>query len=98
MESSFDWKGVAASAIAGGVAYQVGTSSIGKLEHLGDIAQESVPTFAEIGTPWGPALQSSAPEALAARFSVENGATLYRLVTLGKSEAAEAQFWTLDTR
>ena len=52
--------------------------------------------FAEIKTPWGTALQSPSPEALAARSSVENGATLYRLGTTGKSEAAGAQFWALE--
>jgi len=50
----------------------------------------------DVETPWGPAVQSSAPEALAARAKVENGATLYRLGTTGKSEAASGQFWALE--
>lgn len=33
---------------------------------------------------------------MAARTQVENGATLYRVGTTGKSGAAEAQFWALE--
>jgi filamentous hemagglutinin len=62
----------------------------------GEVAAERGAAFAEIGTPWGSALQSSVPEAMAARSSVENGANLYRLGTVGRSEAAEAQFWALE--
>lgn len=47
-------------------------------------------------TPYGPALQSSDAVAIAARTQVENGATLYRVGTTGKSQAAEAQFWALE--
>ena len=47
-------------------------------------------------TPYGPATQSTAPEALAARLQVENGATLYRVGTTGRSETVGAQFWALE--
>jgi LysM repeat protein len=65
---------------------------------VGDIVPvegASMTPFA-IDTPYGPALQSLSPEAMAARADVENGALLYRLGTIGKSDAAEAQFWALE--
>jgi RHS repeat-associated protein len=53
-------------------------------------------TQGSVDTPYGPALQSNALEALAARKQVQSGATLYRAGTMGKSQAAEAQFWSLE--
>jgi hypothetical protein len=50
-----------------------------------------------ISTPYGDALQSEDPAAIAARADVANGATLYRIGTMGQSEAAEAQFWSLES-
>jgi RHS repeat-associated protein len=49
-----------------------------------------------VETPYGPAEQGTSPAALAARQQVEEGATLYRLGTLGKSEADSPQFWALE--
>ncbi|MBC7501612.1 MAG: RHS repeat protein, partial [Herminiimonas sp.] len=49
-----------------------------------------------IATPYGDALQSSNAAAMAARAQVDQGATLYRIGTLGKSQAGEAQFWSLE--
>ncbi len=49
-----------------------------------------------IKTPYGIAKQSNNPAALAARTQIEEGATLYRVGTTGKSQAAEAQFWALE--
>jgi hypothetical protein len=49
-----------------------------------------------IATPYGAAVQSSAAAALAARTQVQEGALLYRIGTTGKSQAAEAQFWSLE--
>jgi hypothetical protein len=49
-----------------------------------------------VTTPYGPAVQADSAAALAARAEVEKGATLYRVGTMGKSEAAEAQFWTTE--
>ncbi|MFA1613411.1 RHS repeat-associated core domain-containing protein [Citrobacter amalonaticus] len=49
-----------------------------------------------IETPYGSAYQSNSPEALAAREKVENGATLYRMGTTGRSETTGAQFWALE--
>jgi hypothetical protein len=49
-----------------------------------------------ISTPYGDALQSDDPVAIAARAQVANGATLYRIGTIGQSHAAEAQFWSLE--
>lgn len=49
-----------------------------------------------IETPYGSANLSYSPEALAARDQVENGATLYRMGTTGRSETTGAQFWALE--
>jgi filamentous hemagglutinin len=49
-----------------------------------------------IATPYGIATQSGATAALAARSQVQEGAMLYRIGTTGKSQAAEAQFWSLE--
>lgn len=49
-----------------------------------------------IYTPHGPAYQSSADAAVAARATVESGAPIYRIGTIGKSQAAEGQFWSLE--
>jgi hypothetical protein len=57
------------------------------------ISSESVN---KIETPYGYAVQSNKEAALAARPKVESGATLYRIGTTGKSQAAEAQFWSLE--
>jgi len=51
---------------------------------------------AGIATPYGVATQSSTAAALAARAEVQNGASMYRIGTTGKSQAAEAQFWSLE--
>ena len=45
----------------------------------------------------GVALQSVRLSAILARFRVEEGATLYRIGTMGRSQAAEAQFWSLES-
>jgi hypothetical protein len=50
----------------------------------------------KISTPYGNAVQSNTPEALAARKQVDEGATLYRTGTMGKSETVGAQFWALE--
>ena len=50
----------------------------------------------KIRTPYGEAIQSNTEAAIAARSKVESGATLYRIGTTGKSQAAEAQFWALE--
>ncbi len=52
--------------------------------------------FNPVKTPYGDALQSMAPEALAARNSVQNGQALYKIGRIGKSEAGEAQFWAME--
>jgi len=49
-----------------------------------------------VDTPYGPATQDASAEAMAARTQVKNGAILYRTGTMGKSQAAEAQFWALE--
>ena len=49
-----------------------------------------------VSTPYGDALQSTSPDALAARAQVDQGATLYRIGTVGQSQTAEAQFWSLE--
>ena len=52
---------------------------------------------AYVKTPYGDALQEITPQALRSRVEVENGAKLYRIGTTGKSEAASAQFWALES-
>jgi RHS repeat-associated protein len=49
-----------------------------------------------IQTPFGVAWQASSLEALAARSQVQQGATMYRLGTMGQSAASEGQFWSLE--
>lgn len=49
-----------------------------------------------VSTPYGEAFQSLDSAAIAARAKVEQGATLYRIGTLERSQAAEAQFWSLE--
>jgi hypothetical protein len=56
-------------------------------------AANSIP---RIATPYGDALQSADIVAITARKQVEEGATLYRIGTTGKSQTAEAQFWSLE--
>jgi hypothetical protein len=52
--------------------------------------------FKVIDTPYGMAHQSMQEAALLARAKVEDGAFLYRVGTIGRSQAAEAQFWALE--
>ncbi|WP_018676201.1 RHS repeat domain-containing protein [Riemerella columbina] len=49
-----------------------------------------------VSTPYGNAYQSNSTSAMSARLRVSSGAKLYRVGTLGKSQAAEAQFWSLE--
>jgi uncharacterized protein RhaS with RHS repeats len=49
-----------------------------------------------IETDWGDAEQSNSPEAIVAREQVENGAILYKLGTMRKSETETSQFWALE--
>lgn len=51
---------------------------------------------ANITTPHGVARQASTAEALAARSTVESGATLYRIGTTGVSNTVGAQYWSLE--
>ena len=49
-----------------------------------------------IRTPYGVAKQTYSRSALEAINQVKSGAKLYRVGTLGRSQAAEAQFWSLE--
>lgn len=62
----------------------------------GAVAAGAAGATNSIATPYGPALQSSSPAALNAISQVQQGATLFRIGTLGQSQAAEAQFWSLQ--
>ena len=53
-------------------------------------------SYPTISTPYGAAEQASDSAALAARAQVERGATLYRIGTMGRSEADKPQFWALE--
>jgi RHS repeat-associated protein len=50
-----------------------------------------------VRTPYGLAFQSLSREALAARRAINGGATMYRGGVLGRSAAAEGQFWALES-
>ncbi|KTR83722.1 hypothetical protein NS277_07020 [Novosphingobium barchaimii] len=50
----------------------------------------------DVATPYGPAVQSLQADAIAMRARVEGGATLYRIGKMGRSEGADAQFWSLE--
>jgi hypothetical protein len=50
----------------------------------------------QIQTPYGPALQSGDAKAVEAAGKINEGAPVYRIGTVGKSETAEAQFWSLE--
>jgi RHS repeat-associated protein len=47
-------------------------------------------------TPYGKACQSLSEKALLARKEVQQGSVLYKIGTIGKSEIAESQFWSLE--
>jgi hypothetical protein len=49
-----------------------------------------------ISTPYGAAEQGVDAASMAARSQVENGASLYRTGTVGKSAGPEGQFWSLE--
>lgn len=49
-----------------------------------------------ISTPYGAAIQSKTRAATSAIEQIKNGAPLYRVGTLGRSQTAEAQFWSLE--
>lgn len=77
--------------LAGGInPYGYVKNPLKWIDPLGLCSKES------IETPYGSANQSYSPEALAARDKVENGATLYRMGTTGRSETTGAQFWALE--
>jgi RHS repeat-associated protein len=79
-------EGLATDMVIGGATGGLlhGASSPAGLEHL------------TVDTPYGPATQEMTPAALAARSQVEQGAPVYRLGTLGKSETPDGQFWALE--
>lgn len=52
-------------------------------------------TGATIATKYGPARQSSSSAARSALIEAENGATVYRVGTLGVQHIEEGQFWAL---
>jgi RHS repeat-associated protein len=60
------------------------------------LGYEAVALRLSIATPYGNALQSMDYAAIAARTQVNNGATLYRLGSMGKSAAGEGQFWSFE--
>ncbi|WP_420386234.1 RHS repeat domain-containing protein [Roseivirga sp.] len=59
-------------------------------------AVKAAPKLPSVATPYGDAVQSLAPNAMAARSSVSSGQRLYRIGTTGRSQAGEAQFWALE--
>ncbi len=80
--------------LAGGLnLYQYAPNPLNWVDPLG---LSKCSTYKDVETPYGPAIQSTSPEALAARGQVENGAILYRVGTTNRSEAVGAQFWALE--
>jgi len=78
-------------------------STLNNVRSLGIVGSSLLATYAlggsemsGISTPYGTAFQSKSEAALAARNDVSSGATMYRIGTAGKSQAAEAQFWSLE--
>jgi hypothetical protein len=57
--------------------------------------QQAISNAASVLTPYGPAVQSSTPEAVEALNAVQNGATLYRAGITGVQNTTGAQFWSL---
>ena len=88
------WAGVKDPSYIQAVGESVVLAGLGVLAGPIKIGANSFPRLVE--TPYGPALQSNAAAALVARIQVEQGVTLYRVGTMGKSQAAEAQFWSLE--
>ncbi len=52
--------------------------------------------YQSVNTPYGQAYQSTTQQALQAREQVQNGASLYKMGTLGPSNGIESQFWSLQ--
>jgi hypothetical protein len=63
---------------------------------VGKISQRARILASTIKTPYGTAVQDLSETALVARHKVQQGATLYRIGTTGKSRTFEAQFWSLE--
>ena len=78
-----------------GVAATV-PSAVSRMTPAARAAEEFALSCKSIATPYGIATQGQTAATLAARGEVSNGATLYRIGTIGKSQAAEAQFWSLE--
>ena len=57
------------------------------------LAVDAGPVVEGIATPYGIAAQESSEAALAARSSIENGASVYRQGSFGIQETTGAQFW-----
>ena len=79
----------------------VGTAAGGALGGAGGAAAHGLTSVAgrllgTVETPYGTAVQEVSHPALAARSQVADGAPVYRIGTLGRSQAAEAQFWALE--
>ncbi len=81
----------------GGVVRSAATGCVLGVVGLG--AEELLESVASVfvRTPYGLALQSMSPEALRARAAVRAGALMYRGGRLGRSAAAEGQFWALES-
>jgi len=59
--------------------------------------QSNAPSFLpSVRTPFEVVDQATDPASLAARAAVEGGARIWRVGTTGRSNAADAQFWSLE--
>ena len=67
-----------------------------KVKKAGEALEEATAVTKGIKTPYGIANQATDAASMAARGQVENGSILYRIGKTGKSQAAEAQFWSLE--
>jgi exonuclease VII large subunit len=70
-----------------------------ELQNLSDAQRAAIggaQALVKISTPRGPAEQSLTKEAYEAVNKVSNGATLYKVGTIGTSNTTDAQFWSLE--
>jgi hypothetical protein len=84
--------GIGVGTVTGGAGGAAGHG----LETVGGRLLGHTHPIPSIETPYGPALQEHSAGALAARERVAAGDPIYRMGTMGKSQAAEGQFWALE--
>lgn len=82
--------------VGGGIRWGAEHGLVGSGMGTGHVGAFSKLDEMYVGTPYGKAFQSLIKSAISARKKVMAGAKLYRIGTLGRSQAAEAQFWSFE--